>query len=61
MEYEYVGFHTNTHIHIPYTDSPQFNTTNILTTDLHPIKQFTKSKDLTASPIHPIENTEGFT
>jgi hypothetical protein len=54
-------FHTDTHIHILYTGTPQFNIINIPTTDLHPIGEFTQSKNLIASPIHPIENMEGFT
>jgi hypothetical protein len=58
-------FHNDTHIHIPYTGSPQFNTISILATDFHPIGRIQIiSKDLTTSPFHPIENienTEGFT
>jgi hypothetical protein len=48
-------FNTTTHIHIPYTGSPQIQHITILTTDFHPIgKIHTISKDLTASPFHPL-------
>jgi hypothetical protein len=51
-------FHTATHIHIPYTGSPQIKHITNIKTAFHSIGRIhTISKDLTASPFHPI----GFT